>query len=267
MSSMPSALQILNILRYLAEHPSGARASVMSVRLGLPRSTTYRLLGLMVEEGFALHHPADQTFGLGAAAYEIANSYDCDTTIQRLGRPTLTDLVVERFPEAVAQLSVLRNRETMHLLRISGKRAPVTLADVGVRLPAQLTATGRAMLGYHSHAHTRALFSDPACLTRRTDRGPTTLRELRHVLQCVRALGWAREDSEVGEGLASVAAPVLDPTGFPIAAVGLTFRQDELDDLCRARAAEACQIACRQIAYQLHGARVKFHRTARQSAS
>ncbi|MGI5440317.1 IclR family transcriptional regulator [Streptomyces shenzhenensis] len=267
MSSMPSAIQILNILRYLSEHPSGARASVMSVRLRLPRSTTYRLLGLMVEEGFALHHPADQTFSLGAAAYEIANSYDCDTTIQRLGRPTLTELVGDRFPEAVAQLSVLRNRETMHLLRVSGNRAPVTLADVGVRLPAQLTATGRAILGHHSQAHTRALFSDPLFLTLRTDRGPTNLRELRHILQSVRALGWAREDSEVGEGLASVAAPVLDPTGFPIAAIGLTFRQDELDDVRRARAAEACQIACRQITYRLHGTRARFHRNARQPAS
>lgn len=266
MSSMPTATQTLRILRYLAEHPDGVRASVMAAELGLPRSTTYRLLGIMSEEGFVLHHPDDQSFGLGAGAFEIANSYGCDATLHRLGKPVLARLVGELFPQAIGQLSVLRSRETLHLLRTSGCRAPVSVTNVGVRLPAHLTATGRAMLSCHTQEQIRALFSDQPCFVLRTGRGPSSLRELREILRNTRALCYSHEDEEVAVGLASVAAPVLDPTGYPIAAIGLTFRAEELDSGLRNRAGLACRQAALEVAYRLHGAKrfsaVRNNRTA-----
>ncbi|WP_214108697.1 IclR family transcriptional regulator [Acrocarpospora catenulata] len=252
---MPTATQILRILRYLAGHPAGARASVMAAELGLPRSTTYRLLGIMSEEGFVLHHPDDQTYGLGAGAFEIANSYGCDATLERLGEPLLTRMVEQQFPKAIGQLSVLRSRETLHLLRKSGVQAPVSITNTGVRLPAHLTATGRAMLSCHTQEQVRALFDDQRCFVLRTGTGPTNLRELHEVLRNVRALGYARETNEIAAGLASVAAAVVDPTGYPLAAIGLTFRAEELDSDLRDRAGHACRQAALEVAYRLHGAR------------
>jgi len=43
----------------------------------------------------------------------------------------------------------------------------------------------------------------------------------------VRRQGWASEEGEVGEGLSSVAMAVVDPSGYPVAAVAVTFPQAE----------------------------------------
>ena len=43
----------------------------------------------------------------------------------------------------------------------------------------------------------------------------------------VRRQGWASEEGEVSEGLSSLAMAVVDATGYPVAAVAVTFPQDE----------------------------------------
>ena len=72
-----------------------------------------------------------------------------------------------------AQLGILQGNETVYLLK-EQPRTPVTLVtDVGVRLPAHLTASGRAMLAHLPDAQARALFPSAAAFTSRTGRGPT----------------------------------------------------------------------------------------------
>ncbi|UUZ61363.1 IclR family transcriptional regulator domain-containing protein [Nocardioides sp. B-3] len=69
----------------------------------------------------------------------------------------------------------------------------------------------------------RALYPDRAAFVDRLGTGPTTLSGLRAVLSEARQRGYAVEDGEVSAGPASVAAPVLDHNGHPVASVALTF--------------------------------------------
>jgi DNA-binding IclR family transcriptional regulator len=96
-----------------------------------------------------------------------------------------------------------------------------------VLLPAQLTASGRAMLAALPAPNVRALFPAPGAFVLRTGRGPRTLRDLRALLAEVRRRGYATEDGDVTPGLRSVAAAVLDHAGHPEAGVALTFPADE----------------------------------------
>jgi DNA-binding IclR family transcriptional regulator len=97
------------------------------------------------------------------------------------------------------------------------------VTDVGVRLPAHLTASGRALLAALPAAQVRALYPDAAAFVDRTGRGPGTPTALKTLLVETRLRGHATEDGEVTEGLASVAAAVLDHTGHPAAGVAVTF--------------------------------------------
>lgn len=71
------------------------------------------------------------------------------------------------------------------------------VTDVGVRLPAQLTASGRALLAGLPAAQVRALFPDATAFVDRHDLGPRRLSELRRLLGEVRRAGYADEDGEV----------------------------------------------------------------------
>jgi DNA-binding IclR family transcriptional regulator len=116
---------------------------------------------------------------------------------------------------------------------------PVTLVtDVGVRLPAQLTASGRSILAHLPAAQVRALFPTSTAFVVRTGRGPTSLPQLRQLLAAERAQGWAEEDGMITEGLHSVAACAFDHSSRPAAAISVTRRTDRstvaVDELARA---------------------------------
>ena len=107
---------------------------------------------------------------------------------------------------------------------------PPLVTDVGVRLPAQLTASGRAMLADLPPAQVKALFPGSDAFVDRHGAGPHRLSELRRLLAEVRRAGSAGEDGEVTPGFASVAAAVHDHAARPVAAVAVTFpAEDALD--------------------------------------
>ena len=97
-------------------------------------------------------------------------------------------------------------------------------------MPAQLTASGKAMLADLPGAHVRALFPDASAFVDRHGTGPTTPGALRSVLAATRQRGYAVEEGEVTPGLASVAAAVLDHNGHPVAGLAVTYPAADVAD-------------------------------------
>ena len=67
MSRAPAADRVLTVLTVLARHPEPLAAGMISATLGLPRSTTYRLLDALQERGFVAYLPERRQYGLGVA--------------------------------------------------------------------------------------------------------------------------------------------------------------------------------------------------------
>ena len=74
----------------------------------------------------------------------------------------------------------------------------------------------------------RALFPSHDAFVQRHGIGPTRLSGLRSVLTQVRRDGFATEDGTVTPDFASVAAPVLDHSGHPVAGIAVTFPAAEV---------------------------------------
>jgi DNA-binding IclR family transcriptional regulator len=198
---VPGATRALAVLKLLAAAPGPVPAAVIARELGVPRSTVYHLLTTMAAEGFVTHLPEERRYGLGVAVFEIGSAYSRQEPLQRLARPLMARLVDE--VRQTAHLAVLHGREVLYVVeeRAPGRASLVT--DVGVRLPAQLAASGRAMLAALPAAQVRALFPDGTAFV------------LRH--------GIGQEHGEITPGFSSVAAVVHGHTGHPAAAVAITF--------------------------------------------
>jgi len=212
------------VLTFLARQPEPVPVDRIAAALGMPRSSTYHLLRTMVDEGFCVHLEAERRFGLGVAAFEVGSGYTRQAPLQRLTRPRLGALV-DRLGQS-AHLAVLHGREVLYVVeeRVPGR--PPLVTDVGVRLPAHLTASGRAILAALPSRQVRALFPDAGAFIDRHGVGPTTPTALRALLADTRQRGYAEEEGEVTPGLASVAAAVLDHNGHPVASVAVTFEQE-----------------------------------------
>lgn len=228
--SVPAARQTLQIIKYLANHGGPVRASTVSRDLGLPRSTTYHLMRVLQDEGFLIHAPESQAYGLSPLVGEIGSSVSSADSLGRLAGPVLERLVAETRLPVVAHLGVLNHTDVVYASKVSAPRAPAVVTSIGVRLPAHLTATGRAMLAALPAHQVAAIYSDATGLPTRGERGPATLAALTGLLAEARDRGWAVEDGDITLDYASVAASVLDHNGYPAAAVGLTFRGSIVDD-------------------------------------
>jgi DNA-binding IclR family transcriptional regulator len=216
-----AAGQALAVLQHIARHPEPVPAAAIARDLGLPRSSVYHLLAVLRREGFVTHLPEERRYGLGVAAFELGSAYTRQEPLQRIARPVLARLVDATTHNA--HLAVLHGRDVLYVVEERAPGRPPLVTDVGVRLPAHLTASGRAILSALPPAQVRALYPDASAFVDRHGTGPRTLSALRSVLTDTRNRGYAIEDGEVTPGLASVAAPVLDHNGHPVAGVAVTF--------------------------------------------
>lgn len=210
---VPAARNALEILRLLSTIDVPISASRIRTELGLPRSSTYHLLNEMVEAGFVVHLPENQTYGLGLAAYAMASAY---ATQQPLVRASTKHL--ERIAGLVGgsgHLSRMAGSEIVYLQEVRAPGALCLVTDKGVRLQAHRTASGRAMLALLPDAEWRAAYSTS------TEGG--SFRALKERLEEVRERGWEQEVEEVSRGQASVAVAVVDHVGRPAAALAVTY--------------------------------------------
>ena len=244
MSKVPAATHTLAILRLLMTTDAPISAARIATQLRLPRSTTYQLLKVMVDAGFVMHLKSHRTYGLGAAAYSLAQAY---STQQPLVRAST------RHAQALAKLAggsahVSRLSTGMQVVYVLNERSAAAVSlitDVGVRLAAERTASGRVMLAALPDAELKARV-DAAGLGRQW-------QKIHTMVQQVRLRGWAEETEEVSVGQSSIAAAVLDHTGRPAAALAVTFTPGVGVDKHAELVAETCRRA-QQVHTTLFGA-------------
>ena len=226
-ANAPAAGQALDVLALIARRGEPVPAAAIARDLGLPRSSVYHLLAVLVDRGYVRHLPEERRYGLGLAAYELGSAYQRQAPLERMARGTMDRLVDATGHNA--HLAVLHGRDVLYVIEQRAPGRPLLLTDVGVRLPAVLTASGLAMLAALPAAQVRALFPDRGALVQRDGRGPTSTTQLRSQLQAVRQRGHAVEDGLVTPGLGSVAVAVLDHNDYPVAGVAVTYPQADVD--------------------------------------
>ncbi|MFT4229353.1 MAG: IclR family transcriptional regulator [Microbacterium sp.] len=248
---MPAADQTLRMLTFLAHQRGPVAARTIADQLGIPRSTVYHLLAALEQHGYVVRLPAERRFGLGTAAFELGGGFARQEPLARLGRPLVAALA-DRTGES-AHLAVMTGRDVLYIVEERAVRRPALVTEVGVRLPAHLTATGRAMLAALPREQVRALYPDASAFADRTGRGPRRPTELREVLRTVRARGFATEDGEVTIGLCSVGIAVHDHTGWPVAGLAVTWPADSGRDA--GELAPRVSAAAAELERRLHGRR------------
>jgi hypothetical protein len=126
-------------------------------------------------------HLADQRrYGVGVVGYEVGSGYLRQEPLQRIAHRPLARLV--DTVQQSAHLAVLHGRDVLYLIEERAPGRPPLVSDVGVRLPAHLTASGRAILAALPSAQVRALYPDRSTFVVRHGAGPTSLRALRALL-------------------------------------------------------------------------------------
>ena len=213
---VPAARNTLRILSLLASIDVPISAARIRSELDLPRSTTYHLLAELETSGFVVHLPENQTYGLGLAAYSMASAYTTQQPLVRMAQKPLMEAA--SLVDGSGHLARLSGSEILYLSEVRAERAVSLITQVGVRLSAAHTASGRIMLAHLPLAESKAVLS--------TSGLEKSWREIRERLELFQRRGWGEELEEVSRGQRSVAVAILDHLQRPAASLAVTYRVD-----------------------------------------
>jgi DNA-binding IclR family transcriptional regulator len=229
------------LLEAIADSPEPQTAPDLAGRCGLNRSTAWRILATLEEEGLVDRDPATNRYSVGHAAARLAAA--ATDPLPRLARPHLEGL--SRQTGETVSLAVPRR---LQLVYVDQVQAPhVMAADwLGRAVPLHATSTGKALLAWLPPEELEAALSQP--LARFTDRTITDPARLRDEVDRVRRRGYAVSRGELEADLWGTSAPVLDRRGRAIAVVSVwgaegRLRPRGLDELGRAAEATGASLS------------------------
>ncbi|MET8948904.1 IclR family transcriptional regulator [Streptomyces sp. NPDC004542] len=193
--------------------------SELAVRAGLPKSTAFRLLSVLLESGYVRR--VGDRYSLTEHIFELGQRVSScrPNGLRERALPFMTELYAET--RETVHLGVLRGTEVLYLEKIFGHHAAPCTTSVGTRRPAYCTALGKAILAFSDSVAQEAILESP--MSRHTPYTLSQPGQLSISLQRVRENGFATDLQESHLGVVCLAAPLIDrATGRAVAALSIS---------------------------------------------
>jgi IclR family acetate operon transcriptional repressor len=232
------------MLELLGESPEGISAAQAAESTGRPFSTAYRLLGGLVESGYADFDPRTKIYTLGMEVFRLAQKVAHRRGLTGATKDLLEDLTATTGESSI--LAVRRKDAALTVLTVDGPQFRTT-TDPGDESPLHTSALGQALLAHDPNAEATI---DSLDLEARTPNSITDPAQMRDRLERIREAGWAGQSEENDIGMNALAVPVFDLDGRLLASLALAapvFRRslDELVALVPQLTETAAAIAAR----------------------
>ena len=221
---VPAVTRALTLLDRLAQRREPMSLAQLTSELALPKSSVHGLCNTLMSFGYLRRQP-DGAFLIGPRVMGLAEAFVAGTDVaQEFNALWATG---GSAPAETVVLSVLDGGDALYVA-VRNSARPLGLAfNVGMRLPAHLSGSGKAMLAYQPPEALERLFAAEP-LARLTRKGPRDLRALRKELTLVRSRGYSVDDESVREGVYAFGAPVFDASGQVVAAVSVCINKAQL---------------------------------------
>lgn len=185
--------------------------------LGMSKAAVHRILSSLVSRGLVQLDSATRRYALGPMSMTLGLTYLARLDVRRMAMPELHRLSAQT--NETATLSVRTGDSRVYVDQVTPSREVIMSVSVGVPFPLHAGGSSKAFLAFLDAAEIDAYLGER--LARLTPNTVTDVAALRRELRQIRSRGWARSTAERQPGAASVAAPVLDHEGRPVAVISV----------------------------------------------
>ncbi len=248
-STLGSVANAARVLKSFTAHHREWGVSDLARHLDIAKSTAHRLLATLTDEGLLEQDLESGRYRLGLAIFDLAaavQSFD----LHEAALTPMTDLR-NRTGETV-QMAVLDGREVVYVERLDSPNTLRMFLEVGRRNWAHCTGCGKALLAFLSPDQLDRVLKGWK-LPAKTEHTITRLDNLRKELTYTRQRGYAVNRYESELGVISVAAPVRNGSGRPVAALSVAGPAERLEpfELQLAQdTVEAAALVSRRLGYR-----------------
>lgn len=217
--SAPSLERGLEILDYLARHPSGKGQVEIAQAIKCPVSSVFRITLTLEKAGWLERDPETKVFRhthkmlmLGQQALSEFNLVGSAIPVMSELRDDLGDTIL---------IGVLNGTEIIVLEQALGSQLFRFSVNAGHRIKVHCSAPGKAILAHLNKVQAERVI-DQLDFRRFNENTITSAKEFRAELQKVRELGYAEDKGEEYAGIYCVGSTVFDRTGSPVASIWVT---------------------------------------------
>ena len=216
----------LAVLELLAKAPEGLPAQEIADAMDLHRSSIYRYLKVLVDQGY-IAKSDEGRFTLGPRILELANLALERSDLRNEAHSDLIELC--SLTGGTVHLCRLDEAEVVYVDKIETSRTLPLYSRIGGRAPAYCTGVGKVLLAHlHPEQLDRALTRTE--FRRFTESTVTDAERLRDDLAKIVEQGYASDRGEHEEGVYCVAVPIFDLAGEAIASISVTDLKRKVED-------------------------------------
>ena len=190
----------LNVLETLGELDQAVHVTRLSERLGLNKSTVFRLLATFQRRGYVVQDQGSHRYRLGLSAFETSQKLLSRMELLNLARPVMAQLL--RQHNETVYLAVYRNREILFLDMQETTQQVKAVGFLGRSFGLTESAAGKLYLALQAGTD-----SAVAALRPTGDKALPLEKEL----ASIRELGYCLNQEGFAQGIAALAAPVYHP--------------------------------------------------------
>lgn len=206
----------LQILEALASSPQSVGITQLSIQLGLNKSNVHRLIRTLSVMNYVAQEP-DRTYRASLKLWKLGNMVLGHSNLAQLSAPAMHKL--SRISGEDVHLAVLDGLQTLYIEKIDSVQPVRAYTQRGGNAPLHCVATGKILLAYNYDMLRDAIAGR---LTSHSPKTITSLKTLDVEMEKIRTAGVARNLGEYRTDVGGIAAPVSDPFGKVIAAIGIS---------------------------------------------
>jgi len=212
-----SVLRAISLLKTFGDEQPEWHLSELADAVGLNKTTVYRLLTALINQGLVARDPDSNTYRLGPEIVVLGGRALRSNDLRSLSQPELKALAAHIGETAT--LEILAGHEMIILDEVAGEHLMSGGQTIGTRWPAYATSTGKAMMAYMDAQELERVIPTP--MPPLTPKSITTREALHRALATVRQKGFAVADEELELGLIAIGAALRDHDGKAVAAISL----------------------------------------------
>jgi DNA-binding IclR family transcriptional regulator len=251
-ADVPAVARALAVMDLLARERRPLHMAGIAATLALPKSSVHGLCSTLLSHGY-LRRADNGAYQIGPGVMNLAEAFVANTHVAGEFDALWRD--AGAAPDETLILSVLSGADVVYV-GVRNSARPLGLAfNVGMRLPAWLAATGKAMLAHMPAAQVQALLP-PGPLPRLAGGGKVAPSALLADLAQTRQRGYSVDDGGVREGVYSIGAPVFDAAGHPVAGIAVCINKASLTEAQHQRQLQVVTQAAQRLSQRL-GARLE----------
>lgn len=216
---VPAVARALDVLE-LVRTRGASSAPEITKALGLPRTTVHELIKTLLARGYLRDAGNGDRYELGIRVLELGSAYEARLDLAQVAKARATAVSAE-CGETV-HVAVLDGTDVVYIVRIESTHVVRMVSALGGRLPAHVTAVGKALLAYQPETVIDELYPEDMDLSVMTPATIKTTGALREALKQIRADGLAWDAFESNPDVHCVAAPIMGRSGSVVAAMSVS---------------------------------------------